>query len=154
MLTVSSCQRCSCRFYPGASLADIDEMAELSLWGRRTLNEIRRQLDGTMPPRRHRVDEYFFDGDTTDIQDSLNADFLLLSLFLDGRNTAGRKVKNFFTPPGGTAHSARREALACVVRLVDGRIVACSFATPPSRLDDGKTAQTFVNSLLASLLPS
>src|SRR4051794_26803855 len=49
---------------------------------------------------------------------SLNADFALITLFVDGQQTAGRSVLNGLTiAVGATSFHARRAAEACVVDL-------------------------------------
>ena len=57
----------------------------------------------------------------------LGADYVLASVFLDGQNTTGRSVSNFLAGGfGGWIIDARREGLACVVSLVNGRVVWCA----------------------------
>ncbi|HMF39332.1 MAG TPA: hypothetical protein VKQ32_01500, partial [Polyangia bacterium] len=71
-------------------------------------------------------------------------DCLLVSMFLDGRNTAGLSVAVAMV--GGTL--AARRAMACIVRLEDGRVVWCNLTTFYWDLTQRPGAQGLANLLL------
>jgi len=139
------------RFYDGPSLKGIDGMAELSLWGTRAMADIWRQSNGTRDVRYKNVGHYRFREDASDIREKLGADFLLLTFFIDGHNTTGRNVLNILSPLSEKS-TARREAVACVVRLDDGRLVWCAFRRLDQRIDTTAGAQNTVDQMLEPLL--
>lgn len=58
-----------------------------------------------------------------------DADFALISLFLDGEETGGRSALNVAGMfAGAGAAFARNDALACLIDLRDGRLVRCGYA--------------------------
>jgi hypothetical protein len=91
-----------------------------------------------------------YSGDLAPMRAALDADFVLMSVFLDGDNTMGRLLKN---PVDGRARVARRLGEACVVDLRDGRVVWCAHDYENTeRIRTRENAQKAVDRLVAPLL--
>jgi hypothetical protein len=119
-------------------LKGLEEGHELMRWALKTLQAIGQESllrhDGHTTPH-SAVSDWRYPGSLASLRAGLDADFILLTLFLDGRHTAGRTVANDLAQGfGGTSVHAKREAEACVVDLGDGRVVWCAFE-PLARVD-------------------
>ena len=107
-------------------------------WSRRMMGEIRKE----------RMADYRYGRALADWRERLGADFILVSKFSDGRNTAGRTVA--ITMGGG--YLAAKGATACLVQLLDGRVVWCKRTDFIGKLDQRPVAQAVADKLLSDLL--
>ncbi|MEP6652596.1 MAG: hypothetical protein ABJA82_04520 [Myxococcales bacterium] len=131
----------------------LDGLPSVSLfhdWATRMLKEIMAERLGRARSTHESVAEWRYSKELTTWRDELKADFVLVSMFMDGRNTAGRSLAVMFA---GGALAARR-AITCVVRLQDGRVVWCNLIDFQHPLDEPGGAQLFVHTLLDDLLGS
>jgi hypothetical protein len=82
----------------------------------------------------------------------LDADFILVSQFIDGRNTTGRELMAFV----GGGPIAVPDAIACIVQLDTARIVWCNLKDTRKEMESDLTlradAQSQVDSLLDEML--
>jgi hypothetical protein len=117
-------------------------------WSRRMMREIMSERLGHANTKHESVTEWRYGPALASWRDRLGADFLLVSLFLDGRNTTGRNV--LVVLGGGTL--AARRAMACIVRLEDGRVVWCNLIEFRWLLEQRAGAQGLADSLLKELL--
>jgi hypothetical protein len=141
------------RFFPETSLAQVPGYAAFDRWARRALADLDVEIGRAEQHRSSSspgVYVWRYSGDLAPMRAALDADFVLMSVFLDGDNTMGRLLKN---PVDGRARVARRIGEACVVDLRDGRVVWCGRdyeGTERIRTREG--AQKAVDRLLAPLL--
>jgi len=117
-------------------------------WSARMMSEIMTERLGHSLVQHESVAEWRYGRALATWRDRLAADYLLVSLFFDGRNTAGRTISVTF----GGGYLAARRAMACVVRMEDGRVVWCNLIQFSARLDQRRGAQAVANSLLGDLL--
>jgi hypothetical protein len=140
------------RFFPETSLAQVPGYAAFDRWARRALADLDVEIGRA---ERHRssspgVYVWRYSGDLAPMRAALDADFVLMSVFLDGDNTMGRFLKNTVD---GRARVARRLGEACVVDLRDGRVVWCARDYEGTeRIRTRENAQKAVDRLLAALL--
>jgi hypothetical protein len=92
---------------------------ELRPWMEQSLQEIAAELVGTAKTHRRSVGDWRWPGDLGAWRTALGADFVLLVRLWDERPTLGRAAIN----------KPERTELACLLSLVDGRIVSCSGAS-------------------------
>ena len=144
------------RFFNDEQLKTVDRTA-FPDWAAQMLGEIMREAHlrqkGT-ETRHHTVFQWRYARPGLDVWRSfLGADYVMVSVFLDGQNTTGRSVTNALAAGfGGWMIDARREGLACVVNLIDGRVVWCALAPfGPLSVRERATAQLFVDQLTAGL---
>jgi hypothetical protein len=100
---------------------------ELRPWMEQAMQEISVELIGTAKARHRSVGDWRWRGDLAPWRATLGADFVLLVRLWDERWTAGRYVVNQVLPFAATRPD--RTELACLLSLVDGRIVVCSGAS-------------------------
>ena len=119
-------------------------------WTTKTLKQIMMERLGRAEATHQSVAEWRYNQSLTAWREELEADFVLVSMYMDGRNTAGRSIAVAFA---GGSFAARR-AIACVVRMEDGRVVWCNFTDFYRALDSPGGAEILVHSLLGELLGS
>jgi hypothetical protein len=117
-------------------------------WSQRMMREIMSERLGRSLTKHESVGEWHYGRALASFRDRLAADFLLVSMFLDGHNTAGRSIGVAL----GGGYLAARRAIACIVRLEDGRVVWCNLTTIAWDLQQRSGAQGFANSLLLEVL--
>jgi hypothetical protein len=145
------------RFFSLEAIKGLEGGEAFLRWCFRALHEIEQasltKAQGRWTPY-NSVTEWTYPYDLAPLQKSLDADFLLVSLFFDGRHTAGRNVVNVLSSGvGGTSRHAKRTALACVVELGDGRVVWCDRMPLQGvvNLADDSAARQVVDQLLRGL---
>jgi len=92
-------------------------------WVVDVLHEIMLERLGGAKRKHETVGDWSFSRSLESWRAPLDADFVLVSLFIDGHNTAGRAVG---VAIGGGRLAAQR-AIFCVVHLKSARIVWCNF---------------------------
>jgi hypothetical protein len=117
-------------------------------WSARMMSEIMTERLGRARVQHESVADWRYGRALATWRERLAADYLLVSMFLDGRNTVGRSIAVGFA--GG--YLAARRAMACVVRMEDGRVVWCNLIEFNARLEQRNGAQAVANSLLGDLL--
>ncbi|HSZ83825.1 MAG TPA: hypothetical protein VLA14_16175 [Polyangia bacterium] len=140
------------RFFPETSLAQVPGYAAFGLWARRALGDIDVEITRAEHQRSSSPGVYVwrYSGDLAPMRAALDADFVLMSVFLDGDNTMGRFLLN---TTGGRGWVARRLGEACAVDLRDGRVVWCAHDYEGTeRIRTRQNAQKAVDRLLAQLL--
>ncbi|HVU49103.1 MAG TPA: hypothetical protein VHL80_00350 [Polyangia bacterium] len=112
------------RFFEDTTLLDLPSYDAFRKWGESALLEIMHEVL-TRGTTHESVREWMFSPGLAGWRRPLQADFVVISLFLDGHNSAGRALAVAFA--GGKL--AAQRAIACVVRLQNGQIVWCQFQT-------------------------
>jgi hypothetical protein len=128
-------------------------------WTASALVEIAAQKTGRADFNRHSVDEWRFDQNLAPVRHLVDADFALVTLFNDGRNTAGRIASHLFMGPVASGLQNKQRQIywtqvgaACLVDLNDGRMVWCNArADSWGDLSVPATARTAVGELLTDL---
>jgi hypothetical protein len=143
--------------YPDpAALPRLEQYVSVRTWAKQALEEIVNeefaQRDGRKP-RHLAVHEWSYPGGSLrSWRTILGADFLLVSLFLDGAKTTGLWVAEGITGWTLIPGYPYGEGVACVVDLEDGRIVWCDFVnTKTLEMRTRQGAQTAVDRVTASL---
>lgn len=116
-------------------------------WSAHSMEQIILELLGKSNQEHASVADFRYRGDLGIWRQTLAADYLLISYFINGYDTRARASSWTVA-----THAARR-ALACIVNLSDGRIVWCRFtdaATESVLSRDG--AQGIVDRLLEAML--
>jgi hypothetical protein len=140
------------RAFTAPALGAVDDVAEFRDWSADTLLEIKSEAID--PGRKHKaVFDHRYGGELTAWRSLLKADFVLISLFLDGQQSAGRSALNGISMVvGAGATFARRDGIACVVALSDGRVVWCQVVDLGSlNVRERNGAQAAVDKVLAPL---
>lgn len=92
-------------------------------WVIDAMSEIMAERLGLSKQRHTTVGDWRFSGGLESWRGPLDADFVLVSMFIDGHNTPGRALA--VSLAGGWR--AAQRAIFCVVHLESGRIVWCNF---------------------------
>jgi hypothetical protein len=143
------------RYFDDDGLENVDHFTDLREWATASLAQILRETHARQTGRKTRhegIRQWAFPAPPpASWRTALGADYVLVSLFIDGSNTGGRTALNVLaTGFGGTTIEARREAIACAVSLADGHLVWCD-TTTVSSLESRKEAQIVVDALTAGL---
>jgi hypothetical protein len=117
-------------------------------WSARMMSEIMTERLGRAFVQHESVTDWRYGRALAPWRDRLGADYLLVSTFSEGRNTAGRALSVALT--GG--YLAARRAMACVVRLEDGWVVWCNMIDLVAPLEQRSGAQAVADTLLTGLL--
>lgn len=119
-------------------------------WSQRALKEIiTEQVHSGMVAQHKTVGDWTYTSNISGWRSALDADFVLVSLFLEGHNTTGRSLAVGFA--GGTLAAER--AIACAVHLRTGMIAWCDFQ--PKLVGDLSThagAQYQIDQMLSKML--
>jgi hypothetical protein len=108
-------------FFEEDALGGLPAYERFRRWSESTLLEIMGEALGRSRDRHESVLAWGFASNLEPWRQALASDFVLISLFLDGHNSTGRALAVAFA--GGKL--AAQRAIACVVRLSDGRVVWC-----------------------------
>jgi hypothetical protein len=118
----------------GSMIFSPEDLARMGLpyeafrqWAQASLVEITRKAGRRSDGRHRSVGDWRFPGDIAPWRAVLRADFVLVLQSHDFRQTPGRHALTMVRPPGGFSYALRNDT-ACLVSLVDGRIVSCSLA--------------------------
>jgi len=137
----------------GAGMADSDDLRTCSAlcvrfmrWGVIASLEIGAQRAEIRNYGRHSVADWMFHGDLSPMREALDADYALLTVFKQARETTGRQVLNVL---GGGYTVGKQIDIACVADLRDGHMVWCA-SKKEDRHDLGEDDQA--RSVLAELL--
>ncbi len=97
--------------------------ASFRAWSEGMMTEIMAERLGRTAVKHESVADWRYQPTLAAWRDRLAADFLLVSMFLDGSDTTGRSLMVAFR---GYGYVAAQRAIACVVRMDDGRVVWCN----------------------------
>jgi hypothetical protein len=137
------------RSFLARTVAQLEHATEFSHWSRRTLYQVIHERIEEKGPHHRSVTDWSFPESLESWRTSLSADFVLISQFYDGTDTLGRAALATFAG----APTAARRAIACVVRLEDGRVVWCRYVERfYSDLSSRAGAQELVDKLLGKML--
>jgi hypothetical protein len=136
------------RAFDRASFDAFKWAAPFREWSERTLSEIMAERLGHAKVKHDSVSAWRYGPALAEWRDRWAADFMLISMFVDGRNTAGRTL--LVTMGGG--YLAVQRAIACAVQLADGRVVWCNMVTFASDLQQRDGAQVLADQLLLEVL--
>ena len=113
-----------------ATVADLESCGmacgRLMRWGVIASLEIGAQRAEVRNYMRHSVADWEFRGDLASLRNTLDADYVLLTVFKQTRETTGRKLGNAFS---GVYTIGRRIDAACIADLRDGRMTWCATKT-------------------------
>jgi hypothetical protein len=108
------------RFFDANAVAPLEHAPEFRRWGVETLTQIMVERLGNSPTKHRSVSDWRFIPSIASWRAALRADFVLVSLYIHGRDeTAANALL--------ARVSAARRAIVCAVQLDDGRIVWCNF---------------------------
>ena len=109
------------RSFGAASIEGLDDARAFRSWAVDTLTEVMGERLAVPGQRHESVGDFRFSKGLGSWRAPLDADFVLVTLFIDGHDTAGRSLA---VAVGGGYRAARR-AIACAVHLQSGRLVWC-----------------------------
>ena len=134
---------------PEALNACCSPCGRLIKWGVIATMEIGAQKVQVRNFGEHSVTGWRFRGDLSAIRQKLDADFLLLTVFKQARETSGRKVGNFFA---GGYTIGKQIDVACITDLRDGQMVWCAAMKDDSNdLGEQGRARTVMAKLLREM---
>jgi len=121
-------------------------------WASGALQEIAGALAGTRASAHRSVGEWRYPQSLSTWQAALRADYVLAVLFADAYESADSAAPA--GPPAAAAYRAAQTGIACVVSLVDGRIVWCEAARAVfGDLRAAETARAAVGAIVTELCP-
>lgn len=134
------------RSFGAASVEGLDHVQAFNSWAVDTLTEVMVERLALAERNHATVGDFQFPNSLESWRSALDADFVLFTLFLDGRDTVRRALAL------RSAKTARR-AIACVVHLQSGRVVWCNFdKSMTANLMERWGAQKEVDLLLSEML--
>jgi len=136
------------RSFTAASIEELPHAQAFRGWAVDTLTEIVNERVTYSNAKHESVGDWRFPHRLSSWRSRLDADFVLITLFLDGHNTAGRAVA---VAVGGGSMAARR-AIGRVVHLQSSRVVWCNLDDMTQELDQRFGAQEEVDRLLDEML--
>jgi hypothetical protein len=137
------------RAFPAAALGGLPHAFPFHLWFVSSLKEIRDERLGRAHETHETVGDWKFSSSLGSWRAVLDADYILVSQFIDGRNTTGRELAAHLL--GGPVTVP--DAIACLVHLETARIVWCNYQnTTTSDLTVRADAEAQVDSLLGEML--
>lgn len=137
------------RFVGVASIAGLEQVGDFHQWALDAMTEIGAERLGYATKKHETVGDWGFGRSLGSWRAALDADFVLVSMFLDGHNTPGRGLKVLFV--GGRL--AARRGIICAVQLQSGRIVWCNFDSAVNvNFMSRSEAQSEVDHLLDEML--
>jgi hypothetical protein len=137
------------RFVDDNTMGTLKYAAKFHVWTLDMFGDIMAERLGRTYTKHKSVSDWRFSPGLESWRSALGADFVLVSLFIHGRDTTGRAVAVAFV--GGS--KAARRAISCVVQLKDGRVVWCNFIDSHLwNLTVPAGAQALADSLLGDML--
>jgi len=137
------------RSFWAASVVGLGHARAFRSWVVDTLAEIMEERLAASKQQHETVGDFRFSHSLESWRSPLDADFVLVTLFLDGHNTAGRLL----AVGVGSGHLAAQRAIACAVHLRSARVVWCNFDPAVNRdLMQRRGAQEEVDLLLGEML--
>lgn len=136
------------RSFTAASIEELPHAQAFRGWAVDTLTEIVHENVTYSNTKHESVGDWKFPQSLSSWRAPLDADFVLITLFLDGHNTAGRAV----AVAVGGGYTAARRAIGCVVHLQSSRVVWCNLDDMVKELDQRFGAQEEVDRLLSDML--
>jgi len=137
------------RAFSTAALGGLPHAYPFHLWFVSSLKEIRDERLGRAHETHETVGDWRFSSSLGSWRAVLDADYILVSQFIDGRNTIGRELTAHLV--GGPVTVP--DAIACLVHLETARIVWCNYQkTTTSDLAVRADADAQVDSLLGEML--
>jgi hypothetical protein len=135
--------------FRAASIEGLEHAQAFRSWAVDTLAALIVERVSDAEPPRVRYADLRFSESLESWRAPLDADFVLITFFLDGRDTQGRA---FAVAVGGGYRAAQR-AISCAVHLQRARIVWCNFdAKVKNNLRQRWSAQQEVDLLLGDML--
>jgi hypothetical protein len=137
------------RFFPNPALADLDGYLAFRHWSELVLKDVMMAALGRLRDPPPSVDDWYYRSDIQSWREPLAADYLLITLFIDGHDSAGRAIAVAFA--GGW--TAGHRMTTCAVRLRDGRLVWCKVdLNMGANITTREGAQHVVDGLLTEML--
>ena len=137
------------RSFSAASIEGLDDARAFRSWAVDTLTEVMGERLAVSEQRHASVGDFRFSKGLDSWRAPLDADFVLVTLFIDGHDTAGRSL----AVAVGGGYGAARRAIACAVHLQSGRLVWCNLdSSVGGDLMLRRGAQAEVDRLLGKML--
>ena len=140
------------RAFRAAAIGDLPHATPFHLWFVSSLKEIRDERLGRAHDTHETVGDWKFSSSLGSWRAVLDADYVLVSQFIDGRNTIGRELMAHLVAGPVTIP----DAIACLVHLETARVVWCSYQNTMTKMKSDLTfradAQAQVDSLLGEML--
>jgi hypothetical protein len=137
------------RFVVTSLLAQLNGYPAFRNWSELVLKDVTMAALGRLRDPPPSVSDWHFGTGVPSWRSQLSADHVLITMFVDGHDTAGRSIAVAF---GGGWKAGHRIA-TCAVRLVDGRLVWCNVnLNMTTDIKRRRGAQRVVDKLLTGML--